>query len=391
MEDLLERYNPWWNIEYRFPIYHQRSHLLEQLERNLENKSIIILTGLRRIGKTTLMKILIEKLIKEHHVDPTHIFYISLDEYQLRDKTLAELLDMYRKIHLLSFDTPLYVFLDEATAMEKVEIQLKNIYDTSPIKIFLSSSSASLIKSKKPYLTGRSTILEVLPLTFDEYLFFKNIVIAPKDAHLYDAYFENFLFEGGVPEFIVRGESVYLKELVDDIIYKDIVSVYRVQDIHVLKDMFLLLMERAGKVCSINKIAKILGIAPDTAKRYLEMFESTYLIHSISRAGKTNERILSAKKLYAPDLGIKSYFSGQRDKGSLFENYVYLLLKAKEPRYVYEDGHEINFITNEKELIECKYGSTMTRAQEKLFENFPAVKRTLISSPKETALFLESN
>lgn len=239
MEQLLTRYNPWWEKGYSFPPHHRRLQLLEQLEKNLKNRSIVILTGLRRIGKTTLMKLLIEKLITENNIDPRHIFYISLDEYLLREATLSDLLDSHRKIHALSFDVPLYIFFDEVTAMPKVEIQLKNLYDTQPIKIFLSSSSASLIKSKKPYLTGRSTLIEVLPLTYDEYLAFKNIHIGPKDAHLHERYFEDFLSEGGIPEYILRGDSTYLKEVVDDIIYKDIVSVHRVQDIHVLKDRYV--------------------------------------------------------------------------------------------------------------------------------------------------------
>ena len=89
-------------------------------------------------------------------------------------------------------------------------------------------------------------------------------------------------------------------------------------------------MERAGKSISINKIASILQISPDTSKRYLEYFSNTYLIYLMSRHGKTNERLLSAKKVYAPDLGIRTSFTGIRDKGSLFENYVFLNIKGRE-------------------------------------------------------------
>ncbi|MDL1963833.1 MAG: DUF4143 domain-containing protein [Deltaproteobacteria bacterium] len=81
-------------------------------------------------------------------------------------------------------------------------------------------------------------------------------------------------------------------------------------------------MERSGKQLSINKIGKILNISPDTSKRYLSYFESTYLIHLLPRWGKTNQKLLSPKKIYASDLGIKYLFMGERDLGSYFENYT---------------------------------------------------------------------
>ena len=164
----------------------------------------------------------------------------------------------------------------------------------------------------------------------------------------------------------------YLKELVDDILYKDIIAYYHLKDEQRIKDFFLLLMERAGKRISINKISSILSVSPDTARRYLTIFSNCYIIHLMDRYGKTNERILSPKKIYAPDLGIRNIFTGYRDFGSLFENYAFLRFKHIYPRYLYQNKTEIDFILNDHLLVETKYHQEeIPENQKKLLESFP--------------------
>lgn len=374
------RYNPWWEGKFKTEDIIERPHILEILKENLTNKQITILTGLRRVGKTTLMKQIIRHLIDQAKIDPKLIFYVSLDDYLLADKNILEIIEEYRKIHRLDFSEKIYLFLDEVAHQKDFELQLKNIYDGQNAKVYASSSSASLLKSKKAFLTGRNAVIEVLPLDFEEYLQFKKVAIKKTDKHLLESYFEDFMQAGGMPEYVLTGNIEYLKELVDDIIQKDIAAFYGVKDVQILKDFFLLLMERAGKICSINKIAKILDISPDSAKRYLQMFADSYLIFLVPRAGKTNERLLSAKKIYAADLGMLVYFTGFRDKGSLFENYVYLKIKKLNPRYVYQDGNEVDFLTEKKTLIEVKYNSQMPASQEKLFNAIEAKQKIVIKN-----------
>ncbi|MGV8120851.1 MAG: ATP-binding protein [Candidatus Xenobiia bacterium LiM19] len=339
---------------------------------------IILLTGLRRVGKTTLLKLHIRQLIEKEGIDSRSIFYISLDDYLLSSKTIIEIVDDFRKVRKLHFADKAYIFLDEAAYKEDFEIQLKNLQDSQNLQIYASSSSASVLRSKKPWLTGRSVILEVLPVDFNEYLRFKGIQIARSDNHLIDGYFEEYLNTGGLPEFVLRPNIEYLKELVDDIIFKDIAAFHNLRNTRALKEFFLLLMERAGKIASINKMARILKISPDTARRYLDMFADTYLIHLVSRWGKTNDRILSPRKVYAADLGIRTLFTGFRDKGSLFENYVYLRLRNRNPSYVYEEGNEIDFLTEDNDLLEVKYKGRPGEKQLKLFDNFKARRKYLI-------------
>jgi hypothetical protein len=378
MEQILYRYNPWWEETPGKSELLPRDFLLEILISSLRTKDIVILTGLRRIGKTTMMKLVIEYLIKQRRVNNKKIFYVSLDDYLLSDKSIIQIIEEYRKVQKIKFDEKIFLFLDEIAYKKDFEQQLKNLYDHHNVKIFASSSQSSFLKSQKSLITGRARIIEILPLDFNEYLQFRKITINKSNAHLYEKFFEEFLFTGGIPEYVLRGDIEYLKEVVDDIILKDIAAQHNIKDNLILKDFFLLLMERCGKVFSINKLANILKVSPDTVRRYLGYFQDTFLVHFLPRHGTTNERILSAKKIYSADLGIRNIFTGFRDKGSLFENYVYLKLKHRNPSYIYKNGIEIDFFTEDKILIEVKYQADIRDKQKELFNSIKARQKYLV-------------
>ena len=390
IKEILYRYNPWWENSYNFSNLIERPAILEPILKKLGTKDIIFLTGLRRIGKTTIFKLIIKKLLETKEIDPAKIFYISLDDYLLAKKSIIEIIEEYRKIHKISFSENIFVFLDEITCKADYEIQLKNLYDNSNIKIFASSSSASLLRSKKPFLTGRYRLIELLPLDFNEYLNFKKITITKSDSGLIQEYFRDYMKTGGIPEYVLKEEIEYLKELVDDIINKDISAFYKVKNTSILKDYFLLLMERSGKQVSLNKISKILDISPDSARRYLDMFSGTFLIYPISRCGKTNERLLSSKKIYSADLGIRTLFTGFRDIGSLFENYAYLKIKHLDPCYIYKNGIELDFYTSDHTLLEIKYNSKMNSKQKAVFDSIQSRKKFEIKNIYELNNFLKT-
>lgn len=387
MEELFFRFNPWWEeaISYDFV---ERESYLSKIEQAMKSKEVVILTGLRRIGKTTLMKLLIERLIKGHNIEPKHIFYISLDTYGLDHHSIMEIIDEYRKVHKLSFSQKIYLFFDEIAYKKNFQQELKNLYDMGNVKIYASSSSSSILKDKKAHLTGREMVTEILPLTFEEYLLFKKIKLRKADSHLFDSYFDDYMQTGGVPDYVLTGDIAYLVQLLDDIIYKDIIAGHGVRDETIIRDYFRLLMERAGKQVSLNKISKILGIGVDTARRYLSYFEDTYLVHSVERCGKLNERLKSPKKIYAGDVGIRNLHTGFRDRGTVFENLVYHKIKHKDPCYVYKNKIEIDFFTRDKILLEAKYNSELTGKQKTLFENTKANKKILIKNVKD---FMSSN
>ena len=380
MKDLFYQYNPWWEEAFKNENVKPREKYLVELRKYLDFKQIVVLTGLRRVGKTTLMKLIIEEQISAG-VEPCRILYVSLDDYLLRKNNIIEIINEFRKVHKIKIEEKIYLFLDEVTYKEDFHVQLKNIYDTQNTKIFVASSSASMLRDKKASLTGRAITLEIKPLDLEEYLYFKEITIKKRDKQLYKSHFLEYCKVGGLPENVLNPNREYLMNLVDDIIQKDITAFHGIKNHQIVRDYFTLLMERSGKQLSINKIGKILGISPDTSKRYLTFFESTYLIHLLPRWGKTNQKLLSPKKIYASDLGIKYMFMGERDLGSYFENYIYLLLRNKKTLYyLYENTTEIDFITEDKILIESKFYAELNKKQETLFNEYPASKKLVIDS-----------
>ena len=380
MEKEFYRYNPWWeNTNTLLDNLLDRTESFEFILPNITNKQVVFLTGLRRVGKTSLMKLCIKYLINEKKINPLHVLYVSMDDFLFIGKSIIEIVENFKTIHKIKNEEHIYLFLDEITFVEDYELQLKNLYDKGNSKIFASSSSASLLQKQKGYLTGRSVTFEVLPLSFEMYLQFKNIVINKADGHLKETYFKDYLLTGGIPEYVLTNDVAYISELMDNIIYKDIAAVNGIRQIRQLKDYFLLLMERSGKTMSINKVAKVLGISTETSKRYFDMFCDTFIVSPVTRYGKLNEQLVSPKKIYCCDTGIRTYYTGERDWGALFENYAYLRLKHLNLSYVYENTTELDFISLNKILIECKFhNETLNEKQQLLFDNFKATEKYII-------------
>ena len=380
MEKEFYRYNPWWeNTNTLLDNLLDRTESFEFILPNITNKQVVFLTGLRRVGKTSLMKLCIKYLINEKKINPLHVLYVSMDDFLFIGKSIIEIVENFKTIHKIKNEEHIYLFLDEITFVEDYELQLKNLYDKGNSKIFASSSSASLLQKQKGYLTGRSVTFEVLPLSFEMYLQFKNIVINKADGHLKETNFKDYLLTGGIPEYVLTNDVAYISELMDNIIYKDIAAVNGIRQIRQLKDYFLLLMERSGKTMSINKVAKVLGISTETSKRYFDMFCDTFIVSPVTRFGKLNEQLVSPKKIYCCDTGIRTYYTGERDWGALFENYAYLRLKHLNLSYVYENTTELDFISLNKILIECKFhNETLNEKQQLLFDNFKATEKYIV-------------
>jgi predicted AAA+ superfamily ATPase len=388
VKKLFYTFNPWWDEGYVFEIK-DRAKYLKKISEDMDSKDILLLAGLRRVGKSSIMKLVIGDLIKKG-MDKTRILFVSLDDFLFNDKSIFGIIDEYRLLHKIKMEEKIYLFLDEVTYKDKWQQQLKNIYDRGNVKIIAGSSSSSIFIDENAYLTGRSRVIEVKPLDFDEWLVFKEIKLKAVDSDLMKVYFDDYLQEGGMPEYVIKNDRAYIQNLVEQLIYKDIIAKHNIKMKSVIQDLFLLLMERSGKQLSINNIGNILNITPSNAKRYIEYFEDTFLIGLIRKYGKTNEKITSQSKLYTGDVGIRNAYTGYRDKGAVFENYVYLKIKEKNPYYYAEDGIELDFITDryfgEQYLIECKYNSELTRKQRDLFERLKVKNKIILNGHKDLHL-----
>lgn len=372
-EDLFN-FNPWWESSFS-PNLKKREKFLALLRNTLGKKEIFILTGLRRVGKTSIMKLFITELCNS--INPKNILYISLDSISLEALPVHEIVREFRKINQIKREEKIFLFFDEAAYRENINAELKNLYDSENAKVFVSSSSSSILREKHSLLTGRSKVLEISPLDFFEYLDFKELKAKKSEQYLLEKYFEDYMQIGGMPEYVLTGDFEYLDNLIDAIIYKDIAFYRGIKDISSLKEFFRLMMERSGKQVSLTKISKVIGISSETAKRFFDYFQSTYLIYAIERCGKLNERLRAPKKVYAADLGIRNFVTGFRDIGAVFENLVYFLIKHKSPCYIYRDTIELDFFFN-KTLLEVKYGRDLEAKQQKLFDEIKVDRKILI-------------
>jgi len=370
-DDVYYEYNPWWDGRYSLPNIIERPVVLEKMDKFFDSRSIVFITGLRRVGKTTLMKLYIQRLI-ERGINPVNIFYVSLDDYVLEDKSIIDIVGDYRRIHKLPVEEKVFFFFDEIAQKDKFHQQLKNLHDRQNVKIYATSSSSSILKDRKAYLTGREFVIEVMPLDFDEYLQFKNIQLKKRDHRLLATYFEEYLQTGGIPEYVLYKQREYLQGLVDDIIYKDIIAYHKLKNPKIIKDFFKILMGNVGGPISIYKISNTLEISSDTASRYLQYFKDTYLIYMVYRHGNTNQMLSSPQKVYVGDIGIRNLFTGFVKKGRAFENYIYLKIKGFEPVYVYENQVELDFYLNGSVLVEVKYNEELRDKQKTFYEKFQA-------------------
>jgi len=379
MQDLFYEYNPWWEEEYDL-IGIKREKYLSFLERNLNNKDIILITGLRRVGKSTLLKQLVYSLITDYKIQPKKIFYLSLDSYLLKDMTIQDIVKEYRKIHNLATNDKIYLFLDEVTYKDSFKEELKNMYDLGNCKIFATASSATKLIDKKALLTGRSRLLEVEPLDFQEFLLFRNYSPKKSEKYLLEKYFEEYMEYGGLPEYVLTKDPEYIVSLTKNIIYKDIIAKYGLKDSEAIEDLFRLLCERVGKQVSYNKLGNILGITKDSVKKYIGYFKETYLFYVIEKDAKSlNERIADNKKIYCADVGIKNVVTGFRDLGAIYENLVFLKLKSNNPKYVKIDGIELDFKFKDT-LVEAKYNQELKDKQKKLYDELQVKNKILANS-----------
>jgi len=380
MEEILHQFNPWWEEEFK-ELGIKRTKYLDKFLDESKQKHITIITGLRRVGKTTLIKQTIEELLKT--VPPKNILFVSLEHPVFDKHSVLDIVETYRTINGLNRKEKIYLFIDEIQYKEDFERELKILHDNEQVKIFISGSNSLILKDKKAFLTGRNNVFLIEPLDFDEFLLFNNIDIKKSEKYLCKKHFEEYLEMGGMPEYVLTKNKGKITSLVEDIIYKDIVGKHGVKNVAKLKELFLLLCERVGKKLSYNKLANVLGIKVDSVMSYISYFEEVFLIYQVNRYAKSlNEVVKSPKKIYISDIGIRNVFVGFKDKGALFENLVFLKIKHQNPKYYYENTKEIDFIVDKK-AIEVKFKDKISDEELKALENIKIKEKIVVKGYEE--------
>ena len=332
----------------------------------LHERQILSIVGLRRTGKTILLKQLIKKLLAS--VQPEAILFLTFDEAIIPGNiTIANYLNEYLE-KIAPKDGKLYIFLDEIQYNRNWQHILKRYYDTDVRIKFVISGSSSLFLRKKTTesLAGRIYEFSLPVLSFEEYLELKNVkkemlmayraaavsfdmkaADMPSREKFFLQYgadmekeFEQYLWYGQFPEIVKESNRVLARKYLTDAIYKktieyDIPRIFGVEKVDELKFLFQVLVSEVGSVVETGDMAREIGIDEKTIKKYLSYFEESFLIHLVynfTKSARKSRRL--GKKVYLGSPNFFSAFYREADReqpnykiGFLVENYCLLLLK----------------------------------------------------------------
>ncbi len=297
--------NKWWSNNFDFSLYKERE-IYKQILPFLKTRQIIALVGLRRVGKTTLLFKIIQENLKKGF-EKTNIFYFSFDEF--KDLHIRESISLYQELMNKDLNKGSYIFVfDEIQKIENWSEQLKRLYDNySNIKFLISGSESLFIRKKmRESLAGRMFEFRLKPLSFKEFLEFRNKKIENIELQREEILreFKKYLLTNGFPEIINTEKEIILKyineTIIDRVIYRDLSDIAGTQDLSKIKSVFNVLFNAPGQVIEINSLAKEIGSSRHTLSNYLEYLEQAYLIkklYNYSRNARKTERRL--KKYYA--------------------------------------------------------------------------------------------
>ncbi len=344
--EILKKWNPW---EKRIETGIIREEYIKKIFPFMERKEVILLKGVRRAGKSTIFKQLMQELLKRG-VRKEQILYINLEDYgfanNLNINLFDKVLEEYKKYTKNKKKT--YFFIDEVQKITSWEKWVRTKYDLGEnIKFIITGSSASLLsKELSTLLTGRNISFTIMPLSFKEYCLFT------KKEDL-----EGYMTHGGFPEVVLEKseekKNYLLQQYLEDIIHKDIIDRYNIRNTKQIMNLAQYLISSSGSKVSINKLSKIYGIAKDTLATYINYMVDAYLLSEVSYfsfSAKVKHEVSKLPKYYALDTGLIKVVSMKytQNTGQMFENSVFIKLfeKYKEISYWGELSSEVDFIVN---------------------------------------------
>jgi len=305
----------------------------------LPDQRVIVITGMRRVGKTTTLRWLLDQ------VPSTNKVFLDLERKDQRavfeESNYDIVLSYFRNLGL-DPSQPLTVALDEIQNVKNLPSVVKYLSDHYGIKILLTGSSSFYLKNFfTESLAGRKIVFEMFPLGFGEFLDFRGIPYRKRhiledmqfDAREYDrlsAYYEEFLAFGGLPSVVLEPRAEVKREILNDIftsyINIDVQTMADFRKIGELQSLLKALTSRIGNKLDLSKLSQIIGISRPTLNEYLEFLEMTYIIYRLPTFAGPDKTISLGKKLYFRDNGIVSIL-GSPGEGAMFENSIFNQLR----------------------------------------------------------------
>lgn len=354
-------------------------------------KKVLVITGFRRTGKTYLMLSAVRKLLKTHL--PKDVFYLNFEDERvpLTTQTLTDLLPAFESYF---GQKPKFLFLDEIQNISLWSKYVRRILDSEDIQIFLTGSSSKMSSFELPTeLRGRSFEFKVWPLTFSEFLIFKNEALdqqklnfSPEERARFNFLFKEYLSFGGLPEVVrarTEDKERILQEYFKTVIKREIMELFKIKREEPLKTVAKLLFN--STYFTISKIYRDLKsqemkIAKNTIGDYLSHLSSSYLFDPVLHwSNSYRQRLTKPQKAYFIDNGFITSLSTKfsQNSGRLFENLVARKLRQDNKEiYYFQDErktHEVDFIVSANgqpaELVQACFDLSDPETQKREFRS----------------------
>ncbi len=381
----------------------------------ISQREILIITGIRRSGKSSLMKLLCDDILGSEDVLENNILYLNFEDERFVSFNVQDFEPLYETF--LELENPqgkIYMFLDEIQNINGWEKWLNRLYEFENVKIFVTGSNASLLSSEiSTALTGRNRQVVTWPFSFREFLTMKGIRINAKDLYKRQKKveirrsFKEYLELGGFPEVLKIGDTTLLEQYYKDIIYRDVITRYGIKNIKEIKELTLFLAANPGSVQSYKNMQRMIGVrSQNTVKNYLEALNDVYLFFTVDLFDYSLKRqIYNPSKIYCIDVALSNSisFNFSRNVGHIFENIVFLELMRRNKTLYYwksKKGKEVDFITKDglhiTEAIQVCFSLEDEKTRQREFQALTEVndqlkpdRLTLITDDEESTVSIE--
>lgn len=340
-----------------------KRNIFIEFDRELKAKEVLIITGMRRVGKTVALQYLFDKVESKNKVmlDLENPLHRKIFEEENYDQVWGNL-----KEFGISNNKKSHIFVDEVQNLPEISRVVKYLFDHWEVKFVLTGSSNYYLRNLFPEsLAGRKVVLEMYPLDFQEFLVFngvavnqggKNKIRYEKLVGLYDEYMRFGGFPGVVLEKDIARKRLMLQDIFVSYFEKDAKNLADFKDMSRLRDLILLLVSRVGSQVDVQKLALSLGVSRETVYNYMAFLEQTYFIYLLPKYSKSQDRqAAGSKKLYFCDSGVAGYV-GQLSQGQFFEQSVFQNLRGKYNLAYYNKSGagEIDFVLDGRKALEVK-------------------------------------
>lgn len=314
----------------------KREIYLKKIRDSYDSELIKVIMGIRRCGKSVLLLQIIEEL-KQKGIKEDHIIYINFEDYDFVDYTEAKEFNKYIK-EKIKDKNKYYLFFDEIQNVKDFERVINSFRATMNVSIFITGSNSKLLSGElATVLTGRYISIKMMPFTYAEFLELKK----SKKEEITEKALEEYIEWGGMPLIYNTSSEIerkmYLRDLYDAIILKDIVQRNSIKDINLLNRIIQFMMENVGGILSSNSIAGYLknekiNTSVDTVMNYIDYITTSSIFNKVNRYDIRGKSVMATlEKYYLTDLGLLSLKSSPIEKktGGRLENIVYNELIAR--------------------------------------------------------------